>query len=477
MKRRFIILLLCLVSLFFLPRQFSYLQAEEGSGYEDLTLEQCLGIALENNLDFRNARERLLIQESAYRTAKAALRLRATVKESSGWSEGTRSDVLELNISKPLLTGGSFVASADTERDDSGTTETYASQARFGYTQPFLKGLGGTSLQATRRGRQIIDEQIEIDRQLQEPRLSLGLRVTSAFYGVLRAQRRIEIAQASLKEAELLLKEAKTKKEEGEVAKIDVARAEVQVAQKKADLIAARGNYQLARDSFVQLLGLEEGAAVTLAQKIEYTPLEVDFTASLKAAFLNRLDYRKSELDLEASRISSRIARRNLFPQLDVGVYHEAEASGDTFEESFEFEEPEWTARLSLSLPLNEVPLTESHIQALSRERIEENTLENTRQLIVLNLRRAIINLKQREESVKVLSGSIEQAREGLRLARLSYEEGIISNLDVLRAQDDYTRTQNSYVEALTQHQVAVAGLKRTTGVEWWNLPEKTGQE
>jgi outer membrane protein TolC len=453
--------------------QLAHLKAEEILKYEKLTLDQCISIALENNLDFKNSKERLLMKESSYRAAKAALALTGALTESSGWSEETRSDILELNISKPFLSGGSFIISTDTEKDDLGEEETYTTQIRIGYTQPLLRGLGGTSLETTRRGRKIIDEQIEIDRNLRKTRLSLGFRVTSNFYAVLRAQRGIEIAEASLKEAELFLKAAKTKKEEGEVAKIDVARAEVQVTQKKAELIAAQGNDQLAQDSFVQLLGLKEGTIITLNRKIEYTPIEVDTDTFIKAAFENRLDYKRAKLDLEASRISSKLARKNLFPQLDIGVYHESEGSGDTFDESLEFEEPEWTTRLSLSLPMHEVSRRERYAQALSQERIRENDLENIKQVIVLDLRRAITNLKQREESLKVLFENIKQAKEGLRLARLSYEEGLISNLDVLRAQDDYTRAQNSYIEVLTQHEVAVAQFKRVMGVEWWDLREE----
>ena len=60
---------------------------------------------------------------------------------------------------------------------------------------------------------------------------------------------------------------------------------------------------------------------------------------------------------------------------------------------------------------------------------------------------------------------TIEQAEEGLKIARLRYQNGIGTQLEILSAEAALTQARTNYVQATHDAAEAVYGLLRVTGV------------
>jgi outer membrane protein TolC len=449
--------------------------------YENLTLDDCINIAFDNNIGYKNAKENLKISESSYRVSKSAYyptgTLTAETSKNKLLDTGTiqKNKSLGIGVTQPVITGGSLSANANTDRTEVAGDETYLTDTTVSFTQPLLKGIWGTSVEETFKGRQILDEQIRIERKLQDEKLSMVFSVTSSYYGLLGLKRSIDIAKSAVDEAELFLKVAKIKKQEGLVAKIDVTRAELQVAQTKARLVTARRNYELSRDAFLNLLGLSFSEPIILADKIEFKPQDVMKDKYMAAAFDNRLDYRLAQLTVETGKIAVNIARKNILPELDLNVNYSAEGLGTTFDESSDFFDPSLTTGLSLVIPWGDIGRRENYRQAVERLIISRNNLQDKKRQIILETSQAIVGVQEAQESLEIQGASVKLAKEGLDLATRSYQEEIISNIDLLKAQDDYTNVNNSYINALIQCKVAYAKLDRVVAKEW--VPAVTESE
>jgi outer membrane protein TolC len=59
----------------------------------------------------------------------------------------------------------------------------------------------------------------------------------------------------------------------------------------------------------------------------------------------------------------------------------------------------------------------------------------------------------------------VEQAEESVRLAKARFDAGTATQLDVLQAQVDLTTARTNEVEALYNHTVALASLRKAMGV------------
>ncbi|MCX7918018.1 MAG: TolC family protein [bacterium] len=435
--------------------------------YQNLSLDQCIQIALYNNLDMRSAREQLKISESNYRITKSKTDVKGTVsgKESfSGDGDTVWADNAGISLSKYFITGGTASLTGDIDHSQNGDAE-YSSSATLSFSQPLLKGYGGTNAYYTALGRKIYDEQIAISRTLQSNKRSLIYSVTAAFYGLIGAQRSIKIAEDAVDESQRLLKAAQTKKEEGLVAKIDVIRAEVQLAQTQARLVSAKRNYESALDNFVNLLGLELGTPLTIDTTINYVVRTVNLDSSLALAYRNRTDYRAAELTLALDAIKLKIAKRELLPEINFDASYSRSDSGTDFGDAFSLSNSSWAASLSWSVPLwqNRFSLKESYLQAVAQQKLDEIAFEETRRSIALEVRQAILGVLEAQENLSILEKSVAAAEESLRLAKLSYEEALVSYLDVVSAQNNYTEVQNSYTNALISYLRAIANLDRVT--------------
>ena len=71
--------------------------------------------------------------------------------------------------------------------------------------------------------------------------------------------------------------------------------------------------------------------------------------------------------------------------------------------------------------------------------------------------------LIQTKKALDVQQATIASAEEGLRIARLRYESGVGTQLEVLSAQTALTDARRLYAEALYSFRIARAGLQKAT--------------
>jgi outer membrane protein len=432
------------------------------TNFENLSLDECIDIALEKNLTMLTAKENVKISESQYRVNKGVITPTASLSGSDARSNPQDdSDSATLSASKYFTSGATLSASFGSARSSDSTEGSYTSTGSISLTQPLLSGLGGSSVNATKKGLAILDEQIEIVRSLQDTKASLIYNVTSEYYQLIGALRNINTAQESVDEAERVLKVAKVKKEEGLVAKIDVTRSEVQVATQKASLITAQQSYESSVQSFLDLMGLETGTYLTIQTTINYAVRDVKLDDYIKLAFKNRVDWRSAELTYEQSVIALKIAKLAKDPELDAGLSYSASKTTTGLTDSLKLSNPELTASLTWSIPLwqSYATLKESYLQAISNKKIAEISKDETRRSITLSVRQAVIAVEEAKQNLEIIQKSIAAAEESLELAKKSYEEGMQTYLDVQDAQTSYTTTQTSYTSALISYLVALANL------------------
>ncbi len=439
------------------------------TSFENLSLDECIDIALKHNLDMQTAKENVKISESQYRVNKGVVTPTASLSGSNARSNPeSDSDSATLSVSKYFTTGATLSASYGSTRSSDSTAGYYTSTGSISLTQPLLSGRGGSSVNATEKGLKILDEQIEITRAMQDTKRSLIYNITSGYYQLIGSLRNINTSQESVDEAERVLKVAKIKKEEGLVAKIDVSRSEVQVATQRASLITAQQSYESSVQGFVNLLGLEMGTPLTIQTTINYVVRDVKLEDYLKLAFKNLLDWRSTELAYEQSEIALKIAKLAKDPQLNAGLSYSASKTTTGLGDSLKLTNPELTASLTWSIPLwqSYSSLKESYLQAVSNKKIAEISKEETRRSIILSVRQAVIAVDEAKQNLDIIQKSIAQADDSLQLAKKSYEEGMQTYLDVQDAQNSYTAVQTSYTSALISYLIALANLDQVVAAD-----------
>ena len=94
-----------------------------------------------------------------------------------------------------------------------------------------------------------------------------------------------------------------------------------------------------------------------------------------------------------------------------------------------------------------------------------EEALAAADEKIRLDVRTAYLNLRAAEQNIKTTETAVKQAEEDYHIARVRYNAGVGTNLEVMRASDNLTTARMNYSTALYTYNTGKASLDNAMGV------------
>lgn len=264
------------------------------------------------------------------------------------------------------------------------------------------------------------DKRTEVAVKLAEAGIDVtvkGIRfgVEAAYYGALSARDNRLLAEAAAQRQQDLLRIAEAKYKAGMVAKTEVLDAQVQLAKAEANLLNAKSQEEKAYINLKKLLGLPQDKPIELTDSFDYKPADFEVTLEklIKEAEKNRIDimsaqgaYEIAKLDFD---LSSKVYPSNTF------IYKEKE-------------------------------------HAMEEARIK---LEDTKAAVEAEVRQIWLDFEEAKANIPVLDKALEMAEESLRLAKLSYEAGLVRSVDVAAAEEGLKQVQLQRAGAIYNYNLA----------------------
>jgi outer membrane protein TolC len=283
----------------------------------------------------------------------------------------------------------------------------------------------------------------------------LGFEVVRTFYTIAQAMDMLETHQASIKAIETSLVVARARFEAGDLLKADLLNIEVQESMARENLILAEHSLELTRKAFLNLLGLREGQVFidTVQEGIQELPED--------RSYGKRPELKGIEGQIEAAEAELRVAEGGRYPTVD-GLAHYQFDGGGVLHGSGD----SWMGGVRVNYPLFTGGKTEADIAnaraKIARLAAEKQKLELT---MDLEIKQADLAYKQAKERLQVTEKTLEQAKESARLSRIRFKEGVILASDLMNIETRLTEAQVRHTVAKTAIKVAVADLRRTTGL------------
>jgi cobalt-zinc-cadmium efflux system outer membrane protein len=242
----------------------------------------------------------------------------------------------------------------------------------------------------------------------------------------------------------------------GESREADRIKASVEWLRQRRRLAAAAREADLA-ESVLRALAVEPLPRPLLLKPATHPPLPPLELATLAARLVEtnpRLRAARAEVARRAALAS--VARRARVPDLDVSVFRQREVDKEASGFSVGIKLPLWNANRGEIARAE----AEERVAAARAERDRVDTLaELTARLTDLVVAADQATLLEREV--------LPQAARGLELARLLYEEGETSLLDLLDAQRTFRDAQQEHVLAHLARVQALADVKRLAGPDF----------
>jgi len=424
-----------------LLQAFPLLAEEEQLQPERVTIEEAIALALRNNFDVKDARERIERQTGSLITTRALL--------------------------LPILSLQSFYSETDQGRiqsfDGATPPATHNWTADVELEQTLYAGGRNVAL----LGR----EQLFRDAALHELNTVINnvlLEVRQSFYRVLLARSQIEVREESVRLLEQELRSEENRLEAGIVSEFNVLRAEVALANSRVPLIRSRNEYRIALEELARVLGIEDSGtddttALSVKGDLTVEPLEIEFSDAINAAREQRPELKGLLNIIEAEERGVRAEQSGYLPAISAFVTYGADNS--RFSDQIRDYEHGWTAGVRGSWNIFDGFATRGRVrQAMSNKSLA--TLAYDREILNIDVevRRSYSSLLEARELLNASRQVVKQAQESFRLAQERVKAGAATQLDLLDSQFALTEARTNQVQSLYDYNLAVAQLERAMG-------------
>jgi len=296
-------------------------------------------------------------------------------------------------------------------------------------------------------------------------RVTMDVRL--AFYELLLNREKIRVREESVAVLREELKSQREKLSAGTVGPLDASRAEVALANEEPELIQAQTDLRNSYLRLSDLCGIDARSSgdpqFEAVGVLQYEPRRPDLEATLARALIERPEIKSAERDVAIEEKQLEIDRSEARPHVEFFTGYEAYSERDP-NVGPEFNHG-YVVGLNASWALFDVFATRGRMQATSARRDAAIlALKAVKLGIESEVRSAFLDLQQADSVLQAQSKNVRTADEALTFAKSNFAAGLGTQLDILQASADVTRTRTTRLSAIYLHNAALARLDRASG-------------
>lgn len=322
---------------------------------------------------------------------------------------------------------------------------------------------GGASIAQLNRSRLMFKVQEET---LRARKLEVEFETRRLYYGLLLAYEVERISRELVAQAQAHFEDVQNKYNQGTSSKFDLLQSKVYVSKQIPGWVKAKNDIELIKADLRKLLGMKMDDAIRLHGKLEYAPVELREDEFLKTAHQRKPEMVLKLLGVDLGWWNIEMAKTGFRPQLaaGMGVLTRSNDPGDMFNQKHY----NWNVGVDVVIPIFDGFSTKAKVDA-AKAKYQEAVLskEDVADQTAVDIRRACLDLTRALAIIDSQKDNVVEAKEALRIAIVSYNNGVGTNLDVLDAQTSLGQIEKTLSEAIYDYLMAQAFLDRTMGVSF----------
>jgi len=313
---------------------------------------------------------------------------------------------------------------------------------------------------------QVAIARLNIEKQnyeLQETAGRVAMDVRIAFNELLLNRAKVRVREDSVRVLDEELKSQQQSFSAGIVGKLNVQRAEVALANEQPELFNAQTQL---KNSYLRLGDLfggdarpgAEAARFEVSGELQYQPNHPDLNDCLARADANRAVIKSRQKDIEIEDQQYVLDRSELRPHVRAFSGYEVYSERDP-EVGQEFNYG-GVVGINATWNIFDGFAAKGRMQATrARREAAVQALAAARRAVASEVRSAFFDLQQAERVLETETSNVQAADEALEIAKSNFAAGLGTQLDILQAASDVTRTRTTRLSAIYLHNVALARL------------------
>ena len=456
---------------------------------QHLSIREAILLALRYNPNIQNAELDRIIQRYqlrlAYNEFEVQYALGASGVVQKNKFNGVGSDTTNTFVASPefkLKTKAGTQASLSVDNNVA-IYNGYNPQLSLTVTQPLLRGFGPSVNEVGLLNA--IDSEWLNKLNLQQ---SVGDQITQ----VIIAYRALILSGNNLQNQRLQLKEAKKsydinekKIEAGQLEPTGNIQQSYQIESLSLMVEQGENDFNTASQDLLQTIGLDPDMHLSVPSDVTLEKIVVpDLQQSIELALEHNTLYLAQKMTLRADERAYKIAKNQQLWQLDAsgsvqtGTVNDVTGVNGGLRGIYNGNNVNQSARLTLSVPLNDLNRRSQLINAKVR-------LEKDRINMIASKRALITNITNTINTIQSLAKRYQLALKQVKLAEQSYalekkrqQAGISSALDVNNTQNQLIQAQSGLISAKVAYLNQLSALQRTLGttLEYWQIKLRYGE-
>ena len=295
-------------------------------------------------------------------------------------------------------------------------------------------------------------------------RADVLLQVDQSYFGVLRAQALLRVAQQTVSERQLVSNQVTQMAANLLKSQLDVTFANVDLAQAQLLLIQAQNNLQASYADLTRALGFADQRTYNLIEQVQTPAPPMDLTSLIQQAMMNRPELISQQFEVNSAQTFATAERDLWFPTISaVGAaglipFH-------TVVNATGLNDQYAAAGFNVNIPIfNGHSFGALRNEATARALAQQQNLRDLQDRIVRDVNKAWLDANSGYQRLSVVQQLVNQATLALNLAQSRYQLGLSSIIELTQAQLNLTQAQIEQVNATYDYQTQLSALNYQIG-------------
>ena len=304
---------------------------------------------------------------------------------------------------------------------------------------------------------------------LEKIKIGLSFQIVQIFHNILLLERSVEVAEDGIAELDRHLLIVKKKLETGSATEYDVLKTEVQRAIAQSQLIDIENDRSKKQVLLRQLLGLAPDALFHLKGSFDASQTNLNRDSLIECALKSRIEHTLALHKVESAKLQHESAHRENLP--DLGGYISAGFKNGLPDyvapphTNITTPRIDWAVGAQATIPIYDGMKTKHHESEADRNELAAAAgLKDIEERIKTEVLQAKTDVESAFAKLAVSATQVRFAGESLTLARLKYEAGVITNHDVLDAENDLEQAKLGHLQNQYRYVMSLYSLDQATG-------------
>ncbi len=429
-----------------------FITAQEKTIPIELTLNEAINIALENNWDVKLSNKDILRAEEQINEAYA--NAFPTVSLNGRYVRNIKMPVLFIQPGNP------FNPTDQTQTIELGADNSF--DATISLTQVLYSQKVNTAIK-------IANEYSELSKTADKgTKNDLILNVKKAFYNVLLMKELVKVSKQGHEVAKANYDNISALYKQGVASEYDYLRAEVQLANTQPALIKTENALELSKNYLKNLLTIDVNRPIEVKGEFVYieTPESYIEEASENAVQVHPL---VQQLEIQSSLLEKNVTiqRSDYFPTLAAFGQYSFQSQDNTFK----FNDYRWAKSFMVGLNLSytlfdgfsrgariEQAIIDKEKVDITKRKVEEG--------LKIKIMQTVMNMNEAKKRINAQSKSLEQAEKALKIAQTRFKSGVGIQLELIDTQAAMTLAHTNYAQAVYDYLVAKAEWENVVSIQ-----------